>query len=353
MAEPPPREPHDPADDDTVVGGTPADDDTVVGGTPADSGVDETVVRDEWDAEDETSVQRVEEAEGPPGPRPPKIWPWLLALLVLVLGGLGALWYFTQDDEDDAAETTATAARTSPVPDVVGTTSSEATATLRAAGFDANVVSVPSEAPAGQVVAQAPSAGEEAAEGSVVRINVARPGEEPATTDTTGTTDTGGTTDTTATTTTATTTAATTTAATTTAPAEPEPATVPDAVGKELADAAEEFGDEGLRVAVQYVPSNEARGAVVAQARPPGTELTRGDTVQLNVSTGADPPAEARVPDVTSLEDGAARDRLEQAGFEVLAIEVDEGDEGTVVSQSPSGGASIPRGSLVLLYVGD
>jgi beta-lactam-binding protein with PASTA domain len=307
---------------------------------------DETVIRDEWGPEDETFVQRVEEEEEPPGPRPPKIWPWLLALLVLVLGGLGALWYFTQDDEDDAAETTATAARTSPVPDVVGTTSSEATATLRAAGFDANVVSVPSEAPAGQVVAQAPAAGEEATEGSVVRINVARPGEEPATTDTTGTTDT-------TPTTTTTTTTATTTAATTTAPAEPEPATVPDAVGDELADAAEEFGDEGLRVAVQYVPSNEARGTVVAQARPPGTELTRGDTVQLNVSTGADPPADARVPDVTSLEDSAARDRLEQDGFEVLAIEVDEGDEGTVVSQSPSGGASIPRGSLVLLYTGD
>jgi eukaryotic-like serine/threonine-protein kinase len=309
---------------------------------------DETVIRDEWGPEDETFVQQVEEVEEPPGPRPPKIWPWLLALLVLVLGGLGALWYFTQDDEDDAAETTATAARTASVPDVVGTTSSEATATLRAAGFDANVVSVPSEAPAGQVVAQAPAAGEEAAEGSVVRINVARPGDEPTTTDTTGTTDTTATT-----TTAATTTAATTTAATTTAPAEPEPATVPDAVGEELADAAEEFGDEGLRVAVQYVPSTEARGTVVAQARPPGTELTRGDTVQLNVSTGADPPADAPVPDVTALEDGAARDRLEQAGFEVLAIEVDEADEGTVVSQSPSGGASIPRGSLVLLYVGD
>ena len=68
---------------------------------------------DEWGPEDEV-VRRaeVEEEEEPPGPRPPTIWPWLLALLVLVLGGLGALWYFTQEDEDDAAETTATAART-------------------------------------------------------------------------------------------------------------------------------------------------------------------------------------------------------------------------------------------------
>ena len=90
---------------------------------------DETVIRDEWPKE--TIVQqRVDEVEqAPPGRRPPKIWPWLLALLVLVLAGLGALWYFSQDDEDDAASTTATAARTVTVPDVVGTTSSEATAT--------------------------------------------------------------------------------------------------------------------------------------------------------------------------------------------------------------------------------
>ena len=75
--------------------------------------------------------------------------------------------------------------------------------------------------------------------------------------------------------------------------------------------------------------------------------------MQLNASTGADPPADVSVPDVVSLDRNAARQRLDQAGFEVLALEVDEGKEGTVVSQSPSAGATIPRGSLVLLYVGD
>ena len=73
----------------------------------------------------------------------PLIWPWLLALLVLVLGGLGALYFFTQDDDEPAATTTSaatTSAETLPVPDVVGTTSSEATATLRDAGFEVNVV---------------------------------------------------------------------------------------------------------------------------------------------------------------------------------------------------------------------
>ena len=314
---------------------------------------DETVIRDEWGREREVFVeQRTEEevVEGAPR-QPPKIWPWLLALLVLVLGGLGALWYFTQEDEDDAAETTATVARTAPVPDVVGTTSSEATATLREAGFEANVVAVPSEAPAGQVIAQDPAPGDRAEEGSSVRLNVARPSEQttPATTEAATTEAT----TTAETTTQATTTQGTTTQATTTAPPEPAPATVPDAIGAELADAARSFADEGLRASVVYVPSREARGTVVAQAQPAGTELREGDTVQLNASTGADPPADVSVPDVEGLERNDARERLDQAGFEVLALEVDEGEEGEVVVQSPSGGASIPRGSLVLLYVGD
>jgi hypothetical protein len=64
MAEPP-RVPPDPPDDDV------------------------TVVRDEW-GPDETFVERREEVLEPP-PRRPTIWPWLLALLILVLGGLGAL----------------------------------------------------------------------------------------------------------------------------------------------------------------------------------------------------------------------------------------------------------------------
>ena len=43
--------------------------------------------------------------------------------------------------------------------------------------------------------------------------------------------------------------------------------------------------------------------------------------------------------------------RLARAGFEVLALEVESNLTGEVVSQSPAAGASIPRGSLVLLYV--
>jgi serine/threonine-protein kinase len=175
-----------------------------------------------------------------------------------------------------------------------------------------------------------------------VRLNVA----EAAGTTTGTTTET----ETTGTSTPSTTTAPT----TTTAPAPPQTATVPDVVGDELAGAARSFADEGLKVAVAYVPSTEAAGRVVAQAQPPGTERKRGDTVQLNVSEGANPQAAASVPGVVGQQLDKARSALDQAGFEVLALTVSDREienERSVASQSPGAGASVPRGSLVLVYV--
>lgn len=57
------------------------------------------------------------------------------------------------------------------VPSVVGTSQADATAQIKAAGLGVNVVSVPSDQPAGTVVAQNPTGGQ-ANRGSSVRINV-------------------------------------------------------------------------------------------------------------------------------------------------------------------------------------
>jgi serine/threonine-protein kinase len=319
MAEVPPRDPRDPR-------------------VPAE---DETVVLDEWGPE--TVV--VEETETPP-PRRPRLglWPWLLALLLVALSVVAAAFLLSRDDEDTPAPTTTaqtTTAQTTTqasritVPDVVGTTSSEATATLRAEGFEVNIEAVPSDEPPGTVVAQDPPAGREADEGSRVRLNVAQPAQPTTPAATSGP-------------------AATTAPPATTAPA-PRPAVVPDVVGQELADAARAFADEGLKVSVRYVPSNEAAGRVVAQAQPGGTERRRGDTVQLNVSIGAEPQQPVSVSAVTGRRLEQARTTLAQAGFEVLALKLAAGEirnEDTVSSQSPGAGAPVPRGSLVLLYVG-
>ena len=335
MAEPPPpRDPRDPADDETVV--VPPSE------QPPD---DETIVRDEWGPETVVPQRVVEDEvveETEARRKPPTIWPWLLALLVLVLAGLLAYFLLSGDDDEQPGTTDAatTQVEERTVPDVVGTTSSEATETLRDAGFDVNVVSVPSDSPAGTVVAQDPAAGATEPEGTTVRLNVARAAEGT----TTGATTTTGSTTTTGTTTTAPTTTA--------PPPQPQPAVVPDAVGQELAEAARAFADEGLKASVAYVPSEEPAGRVVAQAQPAGTELERGDTVQVNVSRGPDAQPPTAVPSVAGEELESGRDQLEQAGFEVLALTVGDGEirnESRIVSQSPSGGAA--PGALVLVYV--
>ena len=329
MVEPPPRDPPDPADDETVI-------------VPPGEPVDETIVREEWGPEtvvtqpvDDDAVV-VEETE--PRRKPPTLWPWLLALLVLVLVGLGAFYLLSRDDDEPSATTNAatTQAEERTVPDVVGTTSSEATATLRDAGFEANLVSVPSDRPPGTVVAQNPAPGTTQPEGTRVRLNVA----EEATGNHHRRDDDHR--------------ARRLLPTTTAPPPQPSPAVVPDVVGDELADAARAFADEGLKASVAYVPSQEPAGRVVAQAQAVGTELERGGTVQINVSTGPDPAAGVAVPNVTGRTLDEARQALEAAGFEVLALSPNGGavkNSSQVASQTPGGGASIPGGSLVIVYV--
>jgi beta-lactam-binding protein with PASTA domain len=128
--------------------------------------------------------------------------------------------------------------------------------------------------------------------------------------------------------------------------------TAPDAIGTDIADAAEDFADAGLRVSIDYIPSNEPSGTVATQANPAGTELQRGDTVGLGVSTGTSTAGNLRVPDVTGQPEPDATDALEKVGFEVLSIDVAavEGDD--VIFQSPTAGGRAPLGALVVLYAG-
>ncbi len=138
----------------------------------------------------------------------------------------------------------------------------------------------------------------------------------------------------------------------TTAP--PEPATVPDVVGEELADAARAFDDEGA----EGVRPVRAVGRAAGAGRRPGPAgrdraSSRGDTVQVNVSNGPDPAADTQVPDAVGQPqargpDDARPRRLRGARARARG----QPSRSIVSSQSPAAGALIPRGSLVLLYVG-
>jgi beta-lactam-binding protein with PASTA domain len=129
-------------------------------------------------------------------------------------------------------------------------------------------------------------------------------------------------------------------------------ATVPNVVGTQLITAAEQFAEQGLRVAVEYIPSDKQKSNVTGQDRPAGTELQRGDTVGLSVSRGPSPQAEVPVPDALDKTAAEGQSLLERAGFNVLAVPIPAVTEDRVIYHSPAAGTRIPRGSLVVLYHG-
>jgi hypothetical protein len=119
----------------------------------------------------------VEEPGRPPPQR--EIWPWLLALLVLVLAGLGALFYLTRDDDEGEATptvtvTTATQAAEATVPRVVGLREAQAAEQLSAAGFKLTSERRTSNRPRDVVIDQEPEPQVKAPEGSTVTIFVSR-----------------------------------------------------------------------------------------------------------------------------------------------------------------------------------
>jgi beta-lactam-binding protein with PASTA domain len=215
------------------------------------------------------------------------------------------------------------------VPDVVGQALADALAELKTAGLGSRAVRVPSQQPSGTVVSQNPAAGSQAKRGTVVRLNVSRgPGG-------------GGTTSSTTTTSSSTVTPAT--------------VTVPSVVGLQQTVALRKLQRAGLKARTSYVASSRPPGTVVRQSPAPGTTVRRGSRVGLSVSVGGSPQAQKTVPDVIGEDEGAATNRLQQAGFDVVVLDEatsDQSQDGIVVDEQPAGGSSAPAGSQVTIYVG-
>jgi eukaryotic-like serine/threonine-protein kinase len=159
-------------------------------------------------------------------------------------------------------------------PDVVSLSEAEAGARLRSAGLEANVIRVASSEPAGIVVAQNPTAGEQVRRGSTVRINVSR---GPAATTTA-----------TATRTTTTTTATPTATATTTTPTGTgsAAATIPDVIGLDEPAARAQLRQAGFTVrTVTRSTPDPAQDGIVLDQRPAGGAPARAGT-QVTIIVG-------------------------------------------------------------------
>jgi len=307
-------------------------------------------------------------AEPPPRRRP--FWPWLLALLLVVLAGLAG-WYayskiqdslsgsgtvsvpnvvplkeelairrvreaglnpvlhheFTEDPEaklgfvydqnpvpgsrlDKGSNVQVFVSRGLPkvtVPDVRGKSRDDAVGTLTESGLKPNVFEVFSSEDVNTVIAQSPDAGERVTKGSSVRINVSKGA---------------------------------------------QPVGVPSVIGLPYESAAGQLQGAGFSVARRNVASNQPKDVVIDQQPKGGSAAARGSPVTLFVSKG---PKTSTIPDVTSQEEDQARATLESSGFRVAVEDqqtTDPNEDGIVLSEDPPGGTQAKPGSTVTILVG-
>ena len=125
---------------------------------------------------------------------------------------------------------------------------------------------------------------------------------------------------------------------------------VPKAVGLSLADAKTLLTEAGFKLTLVDDPSSgKPSGAITRQDPGAGAPLLQGSVVILYISTGEGIVA---VPRLVGLDIGAARALLLAAGLPVRENMVsDDTLAGTVLSQDPAAGATVPLGTTVTLYI--
>ncbi len=124
-------------------------------------------------------------------------------------------------------------------------------------------------------------------------------------------------------------------------------ATVPNVIGLPEDAAAVRIHDRGLDVLPRTRTSNRPPGIAFAEKPGPGTQLDKGQTVTIFISSGR-----LAVPDVTRLPLTDAEQKLMANGFKVEVKRVGSSKpKGIVVSQEPVAGVSAVSGTTVKLTV--
>jgi serine/threonine-protein kinase len=249
------------------------------------------------------SYAEVAEAAGAPPAEPPPEGPperpgfftparlIAMALLLLLLGGVLA-YALTRPDSVL-------------VPTVIGKMQPSAQAILEDAGFEVAVKSVPSDSPRGTVLEQDPPAGSEADEGSTVTISVS---------------------------------------------AGLGTVVVPDVTGQRAKQARRTLEDAGFRVRRDERPSSTLKAGLAIDTEPPaGTELERGKTVTLLISSG---PKLVEVPSVIGQQQDLAESQLRGDGL-IPDVELRDSDapEGQVIAQDPAAGSTVKKHTAVTIVV--
>jgi serine/threonine-protein kinase len=126
-------------------------------------------------------------------------------------------------------------------------------------------------------------------------------------------------------------------------------AVVPSLVGQQSTAAATALTQLQLKADIHGVNSDKPTGQVTAQDPPAGTKLPVGQSVRINVSKGPQPIA---VASVLGLPIDQATSTLQAQGFQVNPRFVDSSQPpNTVIGQSPKGGESAGKNSIISLTV--
>jgi len=132
----------------------------------------------------------------------------------------------------------------------------------------------------------------------------------------------------------------------------PERYEVPDVRGKTVDEATALITENNLAVGTTKQAFDEKvdKGLVVSATPKVGTELKRGQTVDLVVSKG---PAPVKIPNLVGQTKEAATATLTKAGLEVKYADAYSKTvpEGSVVSSNPKAGATVPKGGTVTLTI--
>jgi eukaryotic-like serine/threonine-protein kinase len=242
----------------------------------------------------------------PAAPLPPVVedrgwrrW-WWVAALVLVVAAIVAAALLLGGHDKSKQPTPVT------VPGVVGADRASAQARLEQAGLRSQVVRRSSRRAVGRVLAQDPQAGAKVQDGSVVTLTVSRGPAQVAV-----------------------------------------PAGLP---GLSESAATAKLEAAGFDVKTTDASSSSvAKGDVISVDPAAGTRLDKGSTVTLTVSSGT---AQVQVPDVVGDSAAQASSALQNAGFQVARTEQESTQTaGTVLSQSPAGGAQAAKGATVTITV--
>ncbi|MGH2868553.1 MAG: Stk1 family PASTA domain-containing Ser/Thr kinase [Solirubrobacteraceae bacterium] len=221
--------------------------------------------------------------------------PWLIAALVLLLvaGAAAGAYLLTRPKQQT-------------VPVVTGDPLNTARTIVQDAGFQVQVLNVPSDRTQGTVIGESPNGGVKADKGSTVTLTVSQG---------------------------------------------PAKKNIPSVLGQSKAAATRRLRRDGLKVdTVARASQQYAVGQATGTEPSAGTAVAPGTNVTLFISSG--PPAK-QIPDVTGETRARATADLTNAGFKVADTTQPSSTAtvGDVTSQNPSGGTSATPGSTVTIVV--